>query len=282
MLLVLPQKVIYALFAAKKRHFSYLKCLFFAVFSLFSLITPVIADDACLSAEQQLSAVDDWVKVSKVIDGDTLHLQDGRKVRLIGINAPELGRRGKASQPFARKAYHALSSLLKNNKKIGLSYDKDKKDPYKRLLAYIILMDGRSVERILLSKGLVHSIVVPPNDSRINCYRKIEKNARDANLGLWQLSDNQWIEASHLSPKSKGPRYVSGTVSAYNESKRSIYLKLNSRLSIRIAKKDRKYFPNVSFNKLIGKHLQVRGWVSTYRGRQSIHVRTSHDLHIIY
>ncbi len=276
------QEILYALQAIPKRHFSYLKCLFFAVLSLFLLITPVIADDVCLSPEQQLSGVDDWATVSKVIDGDTLHLQDGRKIRLIGINTPELGHHGKASQPFARKAYHALSNLLKNSNKIGLSYDKDKKDPYKRLLAYITLADGRSVERLLLSKGLAHSIVVPPNDSRINCYRKIEKIARDANLGLWKLPENQWLEASRLSAKSKGLRYVSGTVSAYSESKKSIYLKLSSKLSIRIAKKDRKYFSNISLRDLTGKQLRVRGWVSTFRGRQSIHVRTSHDLQIRY
>ena len=267
--------------ATKRRRFSYLKCLFFVLFLNSFLISQALAGVPCLTPEQQLSSVDEWAIVSKIIDGDTLHLNDGRKIRLIGINTPELGRRGKASQPFARKAYHALSNLLKNSKKIGLSYDKDKKDPYKRLLAYITLTDGRSVERILLSKGLAHSIVVPPNDSRINCYRKTEKNARDASLGLWQLLENQWIKAGRLSAKSKGLRYVSGTVSAYSESKKSIYLKLNSKLSIRIAKKDRKYFSNISFNKLIGRHLQVRGWVSTYRGRQSIHVRTAYDLQII-
>lgn len=267
--------------ATEKRHFSSLKCLFFAVFFTFLLINPVIADAACLSAKQQLADVDEWAVAAKIIDGDTIHLNDGRKIRIIGVNTPELGRRGEASRPFARKAYHALVNLLKNNKKIGLTYDKDKKDPYKRLLAYITLTDGQSVERILLAKGLAHSIVVPPNDSRINCYRSIEKTARDANLGLWKLSENQWLKASRLSPKSKGLRFISGTVLSYSESKKSIYLKLSSKLSIRIAKKDRKYFSNISLKGLTGKQLRVRGWVSSYNGRQSIHVRTSHDLHII-
>ena len=44
------------------------------------------------------------VRVTRVVDGDTLHLADGRKARLIGLNAPELGRRGQAAQPFARPA----------------------------------------------------------------------------------------------------------------------------------------------------------------------------------
>ena len=44
------------------------------------------------------------VRVTRVVDGDTLHLADGRKARLIGLNAPELGRRGQAAQPFAEQA----------------------------------------------------------------------------------------------------------------------------------------------------------------------------------
>lgn len=264
----------------EKRYFSFLKCLFFALFFTLCFTQPVIAGDNCLSARQQLAKVADWGVVSKIIDGDTLHLNDGRKIRLIGINTPELGRRGEASQPYGLQAYEALVELLKNHKKIGLSYDKDKKDRYKRLLAYVSLVDGRSVEQILLSKGLAHSIVVPPNDSRINCYRNIEKKARDAKLGLWKLSENQWLKASRLSLKSKGLRYVSGTVSDYSESKKSIYLKLSSKLSVRIAKKDRKYFSNMNLKGLIGKHIRVRGWVSTYKGRQSINVRTAYDLNL--
>ncbi len=258
-----------------------MKCLFFWSFLAAFFISTAIADELCLSSSQQLAKVTDWGDIARIVDGDTIHLKDGRKVRFIGIDTPELGHNGEASQPYGRQAYDALVQLLNNQKKIGLSYDKDKKDRYQRVLAYINLSDGQSVEQILLSKGLAHSIVVPPNDQRIKCYRSIETSARKADLGLWRLSENKWIKASRLSKKSKGLRYVNGIVLAYSESRNSIYLKLSRRLSVRISKKDKKYFPNLGSKSLIGKHLRVRGWVNTYRGRQSIHVRTAYDLEIL-
>lgn len=266
----------------KKRHFSSLKCLFFTLLLLlFVSQSPAKAGEPCLSPKQQLASVHDWGVVAKVIDGDTIHLQDGRKVRLIGINTPELGRRGEASQPYGKQAYKALVKLLRHQKKIGLSYDKDKTDRYKRVLAYITLVDGQSVEQSLLSQGLAHSIVVPPNDKYIQCYRHLERKARQSRLGLWQLSENQWIPASQLSAKAKGSRYVTGRVSAYSESKKSIFLKLTPKLSIRIAKKDKKFFSTVDLKDLMDKSVRVRGWLNTYKRRQSIHLRTAYDLQVI-
>lgn len=241
-------------------------------------MSDVWADESCLSNKQQLSRVNEWVVVAKVVDGDTIHLKDGRKVRLIAINTPEIGRKGRSSQPFSRQAQKALSQLLSTNKKLGLTYDKDKKDHYTRLLAYANLVDGRSIEQILLAKGLAHSIVVPPNDSRIECYQAIELRARSEGLGIWKLPQNQWLDAHRLSSKSKGYRFVRGTISGYSESYKSIYLKLTAKLSIRIAKKDRPYFSYSIIKKLIGKPVRVRGWVGTYKGRQSIHIRSEHAL----
>ena len=277
----------------QKRHFGFPKCLFFgryvreqyriitaSVLLAILLSSSAMAGDTCLSAKQQLAKVDDWGKVSKIIDGDTIHLRDGRKIRLTGINTPEIGRRGEASQPFAHQAHRALKKLLAGNKKIGLSYDQEKKDRYKRVLAYVILVNGKSVQQALLAQGLAQSIVIPPNDKHINCYREIEKNARRSQLGLWQLAENQLIDASDLSPETRGYRFISGTVSDYSESKKNIYLKLTPELSIRIAKKDRQYFSGVKLKSLTGKKLQIRGWVNRYKGRQSISVRTAYDLQL--
>jgi len=263
--------------ALKKRHFSFLKCLFFG---FFLSICSIPFANACLSPEKHLAQVDEWGVVSKIIDGDTVHLIDGRKIRFIGINTPEIGRRGESSQPYGKKAYDALVKILKNHKKIGLTYDEDNKDRYKRVLAYVNLPNGQSIEQILLSQGLAHSIVVPPNVRRIRCFRSIEETARQAEHGLWGLSENQWIQADRLSSRAKGLRYLSGRVGAYSESKKSIYLKLSKKLSIRIAKKDLRYFNNINLEELEGQSLKVRGWVSTYKGRQSVHVRSQYDLHL--
>lgn len=259
------------------RYFSY-HSLWLFVFLYHLLFSSVLANESCLTKQQQLAKVSEWVMVAKVVDGDTIQLKDGRKVRLIGINTPEIGHRGKPSQAFSRQAYNTLSQLLSHNKKIGLAYDQEKKDRYKRVLAYVNLKDGRNIEQILLAKGLAHSLVVPPNDSRINCYRAIENHAQNTRLGIWQLPENQWLDAHKLPLRSKGFRFVQGTISDYSESRKSIYLKLTSKLSIRIAKKDKAYFSNRQFKKLIGQSVKLRGWVSTYKGSQSIHIRTEHDI----
>jgi len=267
---------------SQKKHFSYLKCFFVLYSFLFSsLISNAVlatADTACLSPGQHLNKIIEWGKVDRVVDGDTIHLDDKRKVRLIGINTPEIGYQGKPSKAFAQQARKALLKLLKGTKSIGLYYDKDKRDRYQRLLAYVILADGRSVQESLLAQGLAHSIVVPPNDQQIHCFRKIEDYARKSGAGLWQLTENQLWSARDLPKKAKGYHLVSGYISKYSESRKSIYLKLTEQLSIRIAKKDKPFFSNLNLKYLSGKKVTVRGWVNTYQRRQSIHVRSSFDL----
>lgn len=85
-------------------------------------------------------------------DGDTLHLEDGRRVRLAAIDAPETAGDGKPGQYFAREARECLRTLLQ-----GLSlYLEDAspaKDRHGRLLAYVFLPDGRMVNEILLEQG---------------------------------------------------------------------------------------------------------------------------------
>lgn len=254
----------------EKKHFSILKCFFLCrsvkllcLYLLANLfITSAWASTACLSKQQQLAQVDEWVTISKVIDGDTVHLNDGRKIRFIAVNTPEIGRKGKASQPFARKAFKALKKILAHSKKVGLSYDQDKKDRYQRILAYITLENGHSVGRELLRQGLAHTIVVPPNTKYINCYREVEEKARALRLGIWTLAENQLISAHDLSPGSKGYRFISARITAYNESRKSIYLQLTDKLSLRISKKDKHYFSSLNLTSLPGKKVLLRTWKS--------------------
>ena len=261
-----------------KKHFSFLKCFFFALSLIYS--SSVNSASHCRSAAQQLNSVKDWAEVSRIVDGDTIHLEDGRKIRFIGINTPEIGYKGKLSQPFAQRAKKILQGLLQQNQKVGLYYDKERNDKYKRTLAYVVLSNGQNIAEVLLKKGLAQSIVVPPNVQQINCFRQLEKQAREARSGIWQLAVNQLISANDLPTKTKGYRLISGRISAYNESRKSIYLQLSNKLAIRIAKKDKIYFSGLNLKSLIGKQVLVRGWLNTYKGRQSIHSRSEHDLQI--
>ena len=75
------------------------------------------------------------VAVRQVVDGDTLRLTDGRSVRMIGINAPEMGRKGRASEPYAEAAKRRLQALVKaSDGRVGLVPGVESKDKYGRCL----------------------------------------------------------------------------------------------------------------------------------------------------
>ena len=258
-----------------KRYFKHLKYLFLCLCFLVSLYSQSSA------AFCQLKEINERTRVKKVIDGDTIIINDGRKVRLIGINTPEIGRDGEASEPFAVQALQKLNNLLGTDTEIGLSYDRQKKDKYKRLLAHIAFPDGRNAASELLNLGLAVSIVVPPNDSYLECYRKVEQQARSKQRGLWMLPENSIIAAEKLSSRAQGYRFVRGTIKRYKTSKKSIYLELGKTLSIRISKRDLKQFKGLNLKSLKDSRVEVRGWINTYQGRQSIHLRHTDNIRVL-
>lgn len=93
------------------------------------------------------------VRAQWVPDGDTIHLEDGRRVRLLGIDAPEMGRDGGRDQYYARESRDYLRRLI-NGRPLRLESDNQKPDRYGRLLAYVFLPDGRMVNEVLVEHGL--------------------------------------------------------------------------------------------------------------------------------
>ncbi len=144
-----------------KRQSINLACLFLS-FSLLFPGSPTYADCKNLP-------VAETVRYQTIFDGDTILLEDGRKIRLIGINTPEIGRKGRPSEPFAKKAKQKLGFILSSSHRLNLSYDLAKKDRFKRTLAYIYLLDGTDVQAEMLSSGLARSIVISPNEKNLTC-----------------------------------------------------------------------------------------------------------------
>jgi len=101
-----------------------------------------------------VSSATEWVSVKWVDDGDTILLTDGRRVRYIGINAPEVAhaKYGQSAEPFGKKAFEANKALV-YGKKVRLEFDREAKDHYGRLLAYVYLEDGRCVNFELINAG---------------------------------------------------------------------------------------------------------------------------------
>lgn len=126
--------------------------------------------------------------VRRVIDGDTIELRDGRLVRYIGVDAPEVSRRvGEGwvedPEPFGREAKDANRRWVEG-RSVRLEYDAQTHDRYGRLLAYVFV-DGRMVNAALLEEGYAQLLTIPPNVKYAEPFRRVVQEARAARRGLW-------------------------------------------------------------------------------------------------
>ncbi|MEA2056341.1 MAG: thermonuclease family protein [Patescibacteria group bacterium] len=127
------------------------------------------------------------VKVERVVDGDTFVLEDGRKVRYIGINTPETKHPQKEVECFGQEASDYNQDLIEG-KMIKLEADVQEVDHYGRLLRYVWL-DDVLVNELLVKEGYAQSSSYPPNVSYQDLFDQAEKNARENKLGLWGKCD---------------------------------------------------------------------------------------------
>ena len=118
--------------------------------------------------------------VADVHDGDTLRCTDGRRVRLLGIDTPEL-----AQRPWGQRARAALERLAPRRSTVTLEFDRRPRDRYGRLLAYLIAADGTVINERMIAEGF--ALVYDDRDNRARAagFRRAERAARAANAGLW-------------------------------------------------------------------------------------------------
>ncbi len=225
--------------------------------------------------------MDGYAKVRHIYDGDTVLLEDGRRIRLIGMNAPELGRNGQASEPRAVAARDALISILSGHRPIGLRYGRERYDRYKRVLAHLYLEDGTNINAILVEQGHAAAIAVPPNLSLLECYFHAEKIARQNQRGIWSKDYFRPIPAARLTSDSKGFRLLISEVHKIYRGDRSIWVTLDGESALRIAKKDLKYFESKDFDQYVGRKIIARGWVYPYRGKPVMQIRHPISLQLI-
>lgn len=125
-------------------------------------------------------------KVTRIIDGDTFETEKGEKVRLIGINAPEI------SDIFGQEAKHYLSDLIEN-KTVELQIDNisNDRDRYQRLLRYVIL-DGVDINKKMVSDGFAFAYLKFKFSKSI-VYEQSQFEARENNKGIWGDGKNDTI-----------------------------------------------------------------------------------------
>lgn len=119
-----------------------------------------------------------YARIHHVIDGDTVVLEDGRRVRYLGINAPE------RDQPYYAEAT-AFNRRLTEGRRVKLEEDEVPEDGYSRLLAYVYV-DGEMVNAELIEAGLAHLLVIPPNLKHYDRLLELERRAQAALRGIWR------------------------------------------------------------------------------------------------
>lgn len=133
----------------------------------------------------------EFFKVGRVIDGDTIVLENGKIVRYIGIDAPELHHPKKKVECFAKEAKEANEKLVLN-KTVRLEKDLSETDKYGRLLRYVYVDNPSTslgemifVNEYLVKEGFALLATFPPDVKYQNLFQKAQKNAQENNKGLW-------------------------------------------------------------------------------------------------
>lgn len=240
--------------SATRRFFLlYLTCLV----GLFAGYDSALAyDPLCSSADYDESAT-----VSYVHDGDTVKLEDGRKIRLIGINAPEVAHDEHPAEAFALTARDLLRTLLsKHENRVNLVHGQEAQDHYQRTLAHLFLPDGTNLQAQLLASGLVSAITIPPNSHFSGCYQQAEKRALCAQQGLWS---GKISSLADLDDSATGFRVLKAGLVSMQSSSKGLWLTLEHGLSLRIAHQHLALFDMPKLQSLIGKSVLIRGWLQT-------------------
>lgn len=118
-------------------------------------------------------------RVQKVLDGDTVLLEDGRKVRYLGINTPEY------QEPFYLKAKRFNENLVLANE-VRLEFDEEERDGHERLLAYVYV-GGELVNAKLIEAGLAHAFFIGPNRKHNELFLSLQTEAKRKRIGLWSV-----------------------------------------------------------------------------------------------
>ncbi len=122
--------------------------------------------------------------MAEVRDGDTVVLGTGQKVRLLGIDAPELEREGQPADFLAHKAKRVLTDLAQG-KRVRLEYDKVRYDRYGRILAFLFLQDGTDLSGELVRQGLARVYTIPPNLRFREELLAAQRQALETRRGIW-------------------------------------------------------------------------------------------------
>lgn len=231
------------------------------------LVAALLSYSAASEITSQRSAV-----VTYVIDGDTIEVDDDTRVRLLGINCPEIGFNGAADEPLAQRARKFVADRVVG-KNVTLKLERERRDRYGRLLAHVFLKDGTNLQEEILAQGLGSVVAIPPNIGLVDIYQIAERAARRDKIGIWNHRYFRPVTPQQLAADAQGHHFITGTVGRIGRSRRNFYLDLGSRFSVVIAHKDWRQYWGGDINRMLGAKVMARGWVFTQRKGMRVRVR---------
>ena len=144
------------------------------------------------------------VLVRSVVDGDTIDVSTYGRVRLLGIDAPEVGRGFDTSAPFGREARDRLTSLALH-RWVRLEQEGAALDVYNRHLAYVVTDNGQCMNTVMVREGLARVSARVPL-TRLSELQRAEAEAQSARRGMWGNSPQiPSTSYTHRSGRSRSP-----------------------------------------------------------------------------
>ncbi len=247
----------------------------------------LVAIGAILAAAPATALMEDLTpgeqgRVAQVIDGDTVVLDTGLAVRLVGLQAPKLalGRRDFVEWPLAEQARAVLAGLVAN-RDVGLRYGGARRDRHGRALAHLFRDDGLWVQRAMLEAGMARVYSFADNRVAIDELLGAERAARAVGRGLWGHPHYRVRTAAALEDAIDSFHLVEGVVESASVVRGRIYVNFGADwrtdFTITVAPRDRRKFEAAwadagfaSVAALAGLRVRVRGWIGRYNGPQIV------------
>ncbi|MFQ5784636.1 MAG: thermonuclease family protein [Alphaproteobacteria bacterium] len=213
-------------------------------------------------------------RVVAVVDGDTVTLDSGAAVRLVGIQAPKLplGRSGFTPWPLAAEAKDALEALALG-RRVRLGYGGTRIDRYGRRLAHLHRDDGVWLQGAMLRAGLARVYSFRDNRALVADMLALEREARAAGRGIW--ADPFYAVRRADAPRrlpDESFEIVEGRVVAAARVKGRVYLNFGADwrndFTVSVGPRDRRLFERegVDLMALEGRTIRVRGWIKWRNG----------------
>jgi len=225
----------------------------FALIGLLCLLPCSVAHSGTLS----IISHGRWVNVANISDGDTFKTKQGERVRLLGINTPEVAHQASPAQPMGSTASKELSNMIAGTT-VRLAFDEQSKDDYGRTLAQVYLRDGTWVNGEMIRSGMAHVYTFTPNLRWADQLTQLEKPARQAKLGIWKTARFKMLDANKVTADHLGQfRVISGQITQTNKNGFGFRM---GKLKVSIPRKYRRYF-NAPLDIKAGKEVVVHGVV---------------------